>query len=130
MRGAAAAIVTVLVLFVAVAGVADLLRPHERTTTRARRAALVQRLESEVTRYARSKVATHELDGPILRTRCLAFEDTDVSDPALRRGRYSCVAITFQTAANYSGHTFIGLVDYASGRIRFYRTGIPIWLGV
>ena len=130
MRGATAAVVTVLVLFVAIGAGSDALRPHERTTSPARRAALVQRLQRGITQFARARVAAGELKGPILRTRCLPFEDVDLADPTLRRGRYSCVAITFQTAANYSGHTFIGEVDYASGRIRFHQTEIPVWQGI
>lgn len=130
MRGPAAAMLTVLALFVAVGTASDALRPHERTTSPARRAALVQRLEAHITRFARARVAAGALDGPILRTRCLPFEDVDLADPALQRGRYSCVAITFQTAANYSGHTFVGEVDYASGHVRYHQTAIPVWQGI
>jgi hypothetical protein len=106
------------------------LRVHHRDSERAHRTALVQRLEERVTAYAREKVGTHELDGPILHTRCKPFEDFDQDDLHFRRGRYSCVAITRETQFNYSGHIFIGLIDYGSGKIRFYRTGIPSYLGI
>lgn len=106
------------------------LRLHHRDSERAHRAALVHRLEARVTAYAREKVGTHELDGPILHTRCLPFEDFRQDDLHVRHGRYSCVAITRETQFNYSGHIFIGLIDYASGHIRFYRTGIPSYLGI
>ena len=109
---------------------AVILRVHHRDSERAHRRALVHELESRVTRYARSKVATHELDGPILRTRCLPFDVLDQNDLRVHRGRYSCVAITSENQFNYSGHIFIGLIDYDSGRIRFYRTGIPSYLGI
>jgi hypothetical protein len=51
-------------------------------------------------------------------------------DLRVRQGRYSCIAVTFETPATYAGHIFIGVIDYGSGRIRFYRTGIPSWLGI
>ena len=111
-------------------GAAVLLRVHHRDSERAHRRALVHELESRVTRYARSKVATHELPGPILHTRCLPFDVLNQNDLRVHRGRYSCVAITNENKFNYSGHTFIGLIDYDSGRIRFYRTGIPSYLGI
>jgi hypothetical protein len=106
------------------------LRVHHRDGERAHRTVLVHRLEQRITAYAREKVGTHELAGPILHTRCLPFEDLDQDDLRLARGRYSCVAITRETRFNYSGHIFIGLIDYGSGRMRFYRTGIPSYLGI
>ena len=106
------------------------LRVHHRDSERSHRRELVQRLEQRVTAYTREKVGTHELDGPILHTRCKPFEDFDQDDLHFARGRYSCVAITRETEFNYSGHIFIGLIDYGSGTIRFYRTGIPSWLGI
>src|SRR4051812_11871440 len=130
MRASVAAMVSVLVLFAAAGAAAGIVRSHERGSERDNRDALVRRLEREITAHARAKVATHELDGPVLRTRCLPFEDFDPEDTGVLRGRYSCVAITFQTSQTYNGHTFIGLIDYGSGRIRFYRTGIPSWLGI
>ena len=122
-----------LVIVLIVAGglaAAVILRIDHRDGERAHRGVLVHRLESQVTRYAREKVGTHELDGPILRTRCLPFDVLDQNDLRVHRGRYSCVAITTENQFNYSGHTFIGLIDYDSGRIRFYRTGIPSYLGI
>jgi hypothetical protein len=111
-------------------GAAVTLRVHHRDRERAHRRVLVRRLESRVTVYAREKVGTHELDGPILRTKCLPFDVLDQDDLRVHRGRYSCVAVTEENRFNYSGHTFIGLIDYGSGRIRFYRTGIPSYLGI
>jgi hypothetical protein len=106
------------------------LRLHHRDSERSHRRELVHVLEQRVTAYAREKVGTHELDGPILHTRCKPFEDLNQDDLHFSHGRYSCVAITRETQFNYSGHIFIGLIDYASGRIRFYRTGIPSYLGI
>jgi hypothetical protein len=111
-------------------GAAVALRVHHRDSEQAHRRALVDQLEARVTAYAREKVGTHELDGPILYTRCLPFEDLRQNDLGVHRGRYSCVAVTRETQFNYSGHIFIGLIDYGSGRIRFYRTGIPSYLGI
>jgi hypothetical protein len=122
-------LITVLVVAGGLAA-AVILRLDHRDGERATRRALVHRLESEVTRYAREKVGTHELPGPILRTRCLPFDVLHQDDLRVHRGRYSCVAITSENQFNYSGHTFIGLIDYDSGRIRFYRTGIPSYLGI
>jgi hypothetical protein len=123
----------VLLIGLAIAGglaAAVLFRVHHRDSERAHRRALVHRLEAEVTRYAREKVGTHELPGPILRTRCHPFDVLNQDDLRVHRGRYSCVAVTSETQFNYSGHIFIGLIDYDSGRIRFYRTGIPSYLGI
>jgi hypothetical protein len=106
------------------------LRVHHRDSQRSHRRELVHVLEQRVTAYAREKVGTHELDGPILHTRCKPFEDLRQDDLNVPRGRYSCVAITRETQFNYSGHIFIGLIDYGSGKIRFYRTGIPSYLGI
>jgi hypothetical protein len=121
-----------LAVIVIAAGLAAavVLRVHHRDDERSHRTALVHRLERDITAYARTKVTTHELDGPILRTRCLPFEDLDQGSLNVHRGRYSCVAITQETASNYSGHIFIGLIDYTTGKIRFYRTGIPSYLGI
>jgi hypothetical protein len=108
---------------------------HHRDAERAHRTVLVHRLEQRITAYAREKVGTHELEGPILHTRCKPFEREggeafDQDNLRFGHGRYSCVAITRETQFNYSGHIFIGLIDYGSGRIRFYRTGIPSYLGI
>jgi hypothetical protein len=106
------------------------LRVHHRDSERSHRRALVHQLERRVTAYAREKVGTHELEGPILHTRCKPFEDLEQDDLRIGHGRYSCVAITRETQFNYSGHIFIGVIDYGSGKIRFYRTGIPSYLGI
>jgi hypothetical protein len=123
---------TLLIALLVAGGLATAvaLRIHHRDSERSHRRALVHVLEGRITAYAREKVATHELDGPILHTRCLPFEDLQQGDLHVHRGRYSCVAITRETQFNYSGHIFIGLIDYGSGRIRFYRTGIPSYLGI
>jgi hypothetical protein len=132
MRRRRGTVLAVLALILPVGGLttAIALQLHHRTSERAHRRALVKRLESEVTRYAREKVGTHQLSGPILRTRCHPFDVLNQDDLRVTHGRYSCVAVTFETPANYSGHIFIGLIDYDTGRIRFYRTGIPSWLGI
>jgi hypothetical protein len=132
MRARRSTILAALALVVPIGGLVAAvgLRIHHRDSERAHRRELVNRLESEVTRYAREKVATHELDGPIVRTRCHPFDVLDQDDLDVRRGRYSCIAVTLETPSNYSGHIFIGLIDYDSGRIRFYRTGIPSYLGI
>src|SRR3954454_2292116 len=77
------------------------LRVHHRDSERSHRRQLVHLLERRITVYARDKVATHELDGPILRTRCNPFEDLQQDDLNVHRGRYSCVAITRETRFNY-----------------------------
>lgn len=130
MRGVAAAMVGVLVLFAVLGALAAIVRSHDHSVERDHRRALVHRLEREVTAAARARVAAGAIDGPILRTRCLPFEEIDQYDPGLMRGRYSCVAITFETDTNYNGHTFIGDVDYETGRIRFHQTEIPVYLGI
>jgi hypothetical protein len=118
-------------------GTAVALRVHDRDRAehlRARalshRQALRHTLESAITAYARRQVAAHKLDGPILHTRCEVFQGTNLDDLSLRRARYSCNAVTLQTTVNSIGHLFVGEVDFASGRMRFRRKGIPVWLGI
>jgi hypothetical protein len=118
-------------------GTAVAVRVHDRDQAeRARRHALSHRqdlqrkLESAITAYARRAVAAHKLDGPILHTRCEVFQGTNVDDLSLRRARYSCNAVTLETTLNSIGHLFVGEIDFASGRIRFHRKRIPIWLGI
>ena len=69
-------------------------------------------------------------DGPILHARCEVFQGPNVDDLSLRRARYSCNAVTPQTAESSIGDLFVGEIDFATGRIRFHRRGIPIWLGI
>jgi hypothetical protein len=119
-------------------GIAVALRVHDRdhAADTARRQALShrhdlqRRLESAITVYARRQVVAHKLDGPILHTSCQAFEGTNPADVGLRRARYSCNAVTLQTAQSSIGHLFVGEIDFATERIRFHRKGIPIWLGI
>jgi hypothetical protein len=118
-------------------GAAVALRVHDRDhAENVRRQALTHRqdlqrkLESAITAYARRQIAAHRLDGPILHTRCKVFQGTNVRDLDLRRARYSCNAVILETSANSIGHLFVGEIDFASGRIRFHRKGIPVWLGV
>jgi hypothetical protein len=119
-------------------GIAVALRVHDRDHAeraqeahlRAHRRDLQRALESAITVYARRQVAAHKLDGPILHTSCQPFQGTNPADLSVRRVRYSCNAVTLQTAQSSIGHLFVGEIDFATGRIRFHRKGIPIWLGI
>ena len=125
-------------ILAAALGIAVALRVHDRDQAEqarqqhllAHRRDLQHTLESAITTYARRQVASHKLDGPILHTRCQVFQGTDLSDRSLRRADYSCNAVTLQTPTSSIGHLFVGEIDFASGRIRFHRRGIPIWLGI
>lgn len=130
----------VLVLALLVAGLATAIaiRIHDRHAAEhsrtaeavAHRSELVRALETKITAYARGRVARHKLEGPIVRTRCQLFQRTSQSDLSLRRARYSCTAVRFETDLTYGGYLFVGEIDFATGRMRFHRKGIPIWLGI
>jgi hypothetical protein len=125
-------------MLAAALGIAVALRVHDRDQAEHAREqrALVHRrdlhhvLESAITVYARRQVAAHKLDGPILHTSCQPFQSTNPAELGLRRARYSCNAVTLQTPQSSIGHLFVGEIDFATGRIRFHRQGIPIWLGI
>jgi hypothetical protein len=129
-RRAGIAMLAAVALFVALGAAVTIRRDDSAAGERSHRHRLVKRLEQRLTAAARRQVASGHLEGPIIRTRCLPFEDFDPDDLSARRGRYSCVVVTFETEANYSGHTYIGSLDYRTGRVGWYRTFIPIYLGI
>ena len=138
-HGMRQAALPVLVLALLVAGLAAAvaIRVHDRRAgERARadaiahRSELVHVLEAKITGYAREQVARHALKGPVIRTRCQLFQRMNQDDLSLRRARYSCTAVTYETDATYNGYLFVGEIEFATGRMRFHRKGIPIWLGI
>jgi hypothetical protein len=94
------------------------------------RAALVKRLEAAVTARARAQVAAGVFQGPVIRTECAPRVGTNQTDLTARRGRYRCLAITFETKQNYSAQPYLATVNYRRGTFKFHRYKIPLYLGV
>jgi hypothetical protein len=103
--------------------------PQERL---AARAALMRELPLAALADARARVRSGALDGPVLRVECEPFPrsidgvgaDADLS---LRRGLYSCIAVTAefkrseQSIGGVVGHQYRALVDFESGRYAFCK---------
>lgn len=94
--------------------------PEERL---AARAALVRRAEALITRDARARVRSGEIDGPIRATECgpyLRAPDAVPDDRVLTRsiGRYDCVAVKADirdeddASVGRLGYAFVAAVDF------------------
>ncbi|MEA2289490.1 MAG: hypothetical protein QOD55_1487 [Solirubrobacteraceae bacterium] len=107
-------------------GAATGLRPRAgagRAQRLAARAALVRRVEAEITADARARDRAGELDGPIGATECGPFlrgPDAVPDDRVLakRVGRYDCVAVKADirrdgTSVGRLGYPFVAAVDFA-----------------
>jgi hypothetical protein len=119
-------------------GAAPDLRPAAGADDRellAARAALVHRVEQQITRDAEGRARTGELDGPILRTECGPIlrdpkavpDDRVLSKPI---GRYDCVAVrrdvggTTGTVAAL-GYPYVAALDFRRFRWTFCRNTPP-----
>jgi hypothetical protein len=94
--------------------------------------ALAADLATAVEADARSRAAAGELAHAPTRVECVRFPvGVDVpnpaADPGLRRGRYSCLAVTAEIPAQSStrggtiGYPYRALVDFPSGRYTFCK---------
>jgi len=98
-------------------------------TRRARRAALVQRLEAAIAADARGRVEHHELSARSIRgARCHALvngargDELDLGKPL---GRYACEAAVATAASggltSTLGLPFVGTIDFARGRLTWCK---------
>jgi len=75
--------------------------------------------------------ARRRVDDQILRVECERFPRTDDAapperDPTVRRGRYSCLAVTTTFEGGSIGHPYRALVDFQTGRYAYCKiTGRP-----
>jgi hypothetical protein len=90
---------------------------------------LVRRLETAVNQRARAQAAAGVFQGPVLRTECSPRVGTNQDDLTATRGRYRCLAITFETKQNYSAQPYLATVDYGRRTFHFHRYKIPLYLG-
>jgi hypothetical protein len=107
-------------------GAAPDLRPPAgagRTQLLAARAALVRRVEATITRDARARARTGEIDGPISGSRCGPFlraPDAVPDDRVLSKaiGRYDCVAVrgsiigSSGASVGSLGYPFVAALDF------------------
>jgi hypothetical protein len=106
-------------------GTAADLRPPAGASAAARRAAraaLVRRVEARITRDARARAGTGEIDGPIRGSECGPFlksPDAVPDDRVLSRriGRYDCVAVKADirkdgAAVGRLGYAFVAALDF------------------
>jgi hypothetical protein len=107
-------------------GAAVRLAPPAEATPQQRlaaRASLVRAVEAEITRDARARMGTGELDGPISETICgplLKAKDAVPDDRDLRKaiGRYDCVAVKRPIIDGsgrrvaWLGHPFVAALDF------------------
>lgn len=103
-----------------------------RSERLAARAGLMGDVTAAILADARARVRRGELSGPIERVECERYpRSVDAvpahRDPAIRRGRYACVAVTAEfgeggdTARGLIGHTYRVLADFETGRYAFCK---------
>ncbi len=112
-------------------------RPHFGRSAATGRVEAAADLRSSIRADALRRVRAGALTGPIRAVECERFPRTvgEVAperDPALRRGRYACVAVTAQFAGSEDveggsiGHPYRALLDFETGRYAFCKvTGRP-----
>ena len=82
------------------------------------RGELVNRAEAAISADAKRLAAERKVRGPILRTRCEPFTD----DPkAAKVRRYRCVAVTSETARDYSGPIYVARLDFERDSFTYMR---------
>lgn len=111
-------------------GAAPQLRAATAASPAAQRAArkrLVAAVEAAITRDARARVQSGELDRPVRTTRCgpiLKSRTAVPDDELLGRpvGRYDCVAVTSELAGGGSlGFAFVASMDFRTGDFTWCR---------
>jgi hypothetical protein len=110
-----AALIIAVVLGV---GIGSALNIRHTASSAEDRAALVDRTEAAIGADAKRLVAEGKLAGPILTTRC---EPADPREKNARVRRYSCIAVTNDTRANYAGQRYDATIDFGRSRFSFRR---------
>ncbi len=110
-----AALIIAVVLGV---GIGSALNIRHTASSAEDRAALVDRAKAAVGADARRLVAQGKLAGPVLTTRC---EPTDPREKQKKVRRYSCIAVTNDTRANYAGQKYDATIDFGRSRFSFRR---------